>query len=117
MTIITECNKLTQTKHKTKHDSELFKRLKSDHTAEWYIHNLESLFENKMRKILWEFQIQTDPPILATRPDLMLINKKNKKELAFGWILPKIKENKNKNLDFIANKKKCMKRKGDGATN
>ena len=40
----------------------------------------ESIWENEMLKILWDFEIQTDHLIPARRPDLGLINKK-KKEL------------------------------------
>ena len=33
----------------------------------------------RMRKILWDIEIQTDRPILARRSDLMIVNKKKKK--------------------------------------
>ena len=36
----------------------------------------ESVLENEMHKILWDFAIKTDHPIPARRPDLVLINKK-----------------------------------------
>ena len=47
-----------------------------------------------MHKIFWDFEIQTDPPILARRLDIDLIKKKKEKkrkkgtELIFLWILP-----------------------------
>ena len=36
----------------------------------------ESVLENETHKILWDFEMQTDNPIPARRPDLLLINKK-----------------------------------------
>ena len=44
----------------------------------WYMHNPESDPENKMHKILWDFEIQMDYLISAKRPDLMFVNKKKK---------------------------------------
>ena len=44
----------------------------------WYMHNSESTLKNKMYKILWKFEIQTDQTISARRPDLVIGN--NKKE-------------------------------------
>ena len=45
------------------------------------MHKPESVLENETHKIIWDFEIKTDHPILARRPDLVLINtKKRKKE-------------------------------------
>ena len=38
----------------------LYKKLKFDHTNKWYMHNPASELENKMHKLLWDFEIQTD---------------------------------------------------------
>ena len=59
---------------------ELGKNLKFDHTNKWYMHNPESVLENEMHKLLWDFEIQTDHQISARRPDLKIINKKKKKK-------------------------------------
>ena len=40
------------------------------------MHNLESVQENEMHKIL--FEIQTDHLISARRPDLVIVNKEKK---------------------------------------
>ena len=42
------------------------------------MNNLESFQENETRRILWDFKIQTDHLIAAQRPDLVIINKKQK---------------------------------------
>ena len=33
--------------------------------------------ENEMYKVLWDFKIKMDHPILVRSPDLILVNKKN----------------------------------------
>ena len=43
------------------------------------MHNLESILENDTHKILWNFDIQTDPLISARQPDLVRVKKKKKK--------------------------------------
>ena len=45
------------------------------------MHNPESVQENEMHKLLWDFEIQTNHLISARRPDLVIINNnKNKKK-------------------------------------
>ena len=43
------------------------------------MHKVESILENEMHKILWDFEIETDPLILARRLDLVTNNKKKRK--------------------------------------
>ena len=42
------------------------------------MHNPAPVLENDMHKPLWDFNIQTDQLIPATRPDLIINNKKAK---------------------------------------
>ena len=42
------------------------------------MHKLEFVLENEWHKILWDFELQTDHPIQARKPDLILIYKKKK---------------------------------------
>ena len=44
------------------------------------MHNPAPVLENDTHKLLWDFNIQTDHLISARRPDLIIINKKKKKE-------------------------------------
>ena len=44
------------------------------------MHNPASVLENETHKLLWDFLIQTDDLISDLRPDLIIINKKKKKE-------------------------------------
>ena len=40
------------------------------------MYNPQSILKIEMNKILWDFEKQTDHLILARRPDLVIVNKK-----------------------------------------
>ena len=69
--MINEYSKLVRKEYKTRYSGvgrfsrEL--REKFDNTEKWYKHKPESLLENKMQKILRDFEIQTDQPLKARR--------------------------------------------------
>ena len=82
--IIYEYCKLAQNEYNTRHDwvgevihGKFWKKFKFDHTKRWYIHNPESFLENETYKIHWDFEIQTDYPLLARRPDLVIVKEKS----------------------------------------
>ena len=52
------------------------KKFKFDHTNKWYLDNPVSVLENAAHKLQWDFYIQTDHLISASRPGLIIINKK-----------------------------------------
>ena len=56
------------------------------------MNKLESVLENEMHKILWDFETQTNYLIPAPKPDFVLNNKKKKKLTAQLGV--KIKESK-----------------------
>ena len=56
------------------------KKFRYNHTIKWYMYNPESVLENEMHKIFWDFEIQTDPLVSARQPDLVIVNKKKKKK-------------------------------------
>ena len=58
---------------------ELCKKLKFVHTNKWYVYDSESVLENKMHKVLWDFEIESDHLISARRPYLVIVNKKKKR--------------------------------------
>ena len=87
------------------------------------MHNPESVMENEMHKILWDFETQTDHLILARRPDQVIVNKKKP-----CWIVDlavpadyrvKLKQSEkwDKYLNFARELKKTMEHEGDGDTN
>ena len=81
--IISECSKLAQKEYKTRYDWirkmiqwKLYKRLKFYHCTKLYLHKPEYILENRVHKILYDFDMQTDCQIPTRRPYLVLINKK-----------------------------------------
>ena len=84
---INESSKLVQKEYKARHNWvgkmiywELCKIFKIEHTNKRYMQKLESILENGMLKILWEFKIKTDHLIPARRSHLVIVN--NKREPA-----------------------------------
>ena len=45
----------------------------------WYIHKPQKVLESENCKILWGFPIETDKTLEHNRPDITVIDKKNKK--------------------------------------
>ena len=60
---------------------ELCKKFKFDHTNKWYMHNPESVVENEMHKILWDFDMQMDPLISTRQPETEIVDKKQSVKL------------------------------------
>ena len=44
------------------------------------MYNPESILENETHKLLWDFEILASNLILARRPNLVIVKKKEKKE-------------------------------------
>ena len=78
---ISERNKLEQKEYNTRYSrvkrwstGVVYQKLKFDHTNKWYMHNPETVQENEMHVVLWDFEIQTDHLISTWQP------KKEKKD-------------------------------------
>ena len=124
---VSECSKLAQKEYKARHDWvgkvihwEMCWKFKFDHTNKWYMHNPAPVLENDSHKLLWDFSIQMDPLIAATRPDLIIINKKKKKRICkiVDFVVPanhrinlKECEKKDKYLDLARELKKLWNMK------
>ena len=83
--IISSCNKLAQKEHKRRHDNlgklvhwKLAGKCNFEARDKWYEHEPENVLENEDYKILWDFSIQTDHVIAARRPDLVVVEKKDR---------------------------------------
>ena len=61
------------------------KKFKFDHTSKWYMHKPESVLENGMHKVIWDFEIQTDHLSSARRPGLVIVNKKQQQQKNSGF--------------------------------
>ena len=75
---------------------ELRKKFKLDPTNKWYTYNLESVLEDEMHKVLWDFEIQTDHLISARRT----VKKKKEKEKRERWVKLKESEKRDKYLEL-----------------
>ena len=100
------------------------KKFKFDHTNKWYLHKPASVLENDKNKLLWDLDIQTDHVTLARRPDLIIINLKERSFRIVDFAVPadhvvKLKESekKNKYLDLARELKKAKEHEVDYYTN
>ena len=83
------------------------------------MHNPESVLENEMHKILWDFEIQKDHLILARQPDLVIVHKKKRACWIVDFAVPadhsrvKLMEGKkrDKYLDLVQELKKLWNMK------
>ena len=54
----------------------------------WYEHERESVLENEDYKIMWDFSIQTDHIIEARRPDLVIVDRKERSCKIIDFAVP-----------------------------
>ena len=84
--IVAECKMLAQKYYQSwRHDKvaqvihwQLCHRFKINREDKWYNHIPEPGLESREHKILWDFKIQTDNPIEANKPDIVVFNKESK---------------------------------------
>ena len=77
----------------------------------WYEHEPESVLENEDYKILWDFSIQTDHVIEARRPDLIVVDKKERSCKIIDFAVPRDSRIEEKEKD-----KRNISRLGKGVT-
>ena len=95
--ILNGCPKLAQTEYKMRHDKvaaaihwSLCKRFgfQESKTCKWYEHRAEKVLENDAVKILWDFHVQTDKNIEHCRPDILMVNKREKEAIIIDIVVP-----------------------------
>ena len=57
-------------------------------TCKWYEHRAEKVLENDAIKMLWDFHVQTDKNIEYCRPDILIVNKREKKAIIIDIAVP-----------------------------
>ena len=79
------CSKLAQNEYKRRHDNlgkivhwKLAIKCNFEARNKWYEHEAESKLDNEDYKILCDSSIQTDQVIEARRPDLVVVDKKER---------------------------------------
>ena len=80
------CEKLAQKEYNRRHDNvakkihwDICKKNRLEHSEKWYEYSTEGAAENEEIKALWDINIQRDNLIEASRPDLIIIEKKEQK--------------------------------------
>ena len=93
--IVSGCSKLAQKDYKRRHDNlgkivhwKLARKYNFEAGGKWYEHEPESVLENEDYKILWGFSIQTDHVIQAWRPDLVVVDKKERNFKIIDFAVP-----------------------------
>ena len=93
--IVSGCSKLAQKEYKRRHDHlgkivywKLARKCNFEAGDKWYEHEPESVLENEDYKILWDFSIQTDHVIEACRPDLVVVDKKERSCKIIDFAVP-----------------------------
>ena len=93
--IVSGCCKLAQKEYKRRHDNlgkvvhwKLARKCNFEAGDKWYEHEPESVLENEDYKILWDFSIQTDHVIEARRPDLVVVDKKERSCKIIDFAVP-----------------------------
>ena len=84
--ILSGCSKLAQKECKRRHDNlgkvvhwKLARKCNFLEAGDkWYEHEPKNVLENIDYKIFWDFNIQTDHVIEAQRPDLVVVDKKER---------------------------------------
>ena len=83
--IVSGCSKLAQKEYKGRHDNlgkivhrKLARKGNFEAGDKWYEDEPESVLENEDYKILLDFSIQTDHVVEARRPDLAVVDKKER---------------------------------------
>ena len=76
--IVSGCSKLAQKECKIIVHWKLARQCNFEAGNKWYEHEPESVLENEDHKMLWNFSIRTDHVIGAQRPDLVVVDKKER---------------------------------------
>lgn len=93
--LVCGCEKLAQKEYKRRHDNvakkvhwDFCKKNGLEHTEKWYEHVPEGVVENEEVKVLWDINVQCDNVIEARRPDIIVIDKKERKGLIIDIAVP-----------------------------
>ena len=84
--LVCGCEKLAQKEYKRRHGNvtkkvhwDFCKKNGLEHTEKWYKHVPVGVVENEEVKFLWDIFVQCDNVIEARRPDIIVIDKKQRK--------------------------------------
>ena len=106
--IVSGCSKFAQKEYKRRHDNlgkivhlKVARKCNFDAGDKWYEHDPKSVLENEDYKTLWDFSIQTDHAIEARRPDLVVVDKKERSCKIIDFAVPRDSRIEEKEKDKI----------------
>lgn len=118
--IICECKKLAQREYKRRHDNiakfihwKMSEKYGLERKEKWYEHCPEGVVENDNIKLIWDINIQCDNVIEARRPDLIVVDKKNKSCIIIDVTIPgdcRVHEKEREKVEKYQNLKIELKR-------
>ena len=83
--VVSECGKLAQTEYKGRYDNvaryihcQLCGKCGLERANSWYEQKPEGVAESENFKVLWDFTVQCKRKIEARRPDIVIIDKKER---------------------------------------
>ena len=107
--IVSECKVLAQREYKRRHDKiaqfvhwELCGKFRGERASNWYEHRPEGVIENDEVKILWDFMIQCDRMVEYRKPDIVVVEKKERRCLVIDVAVPgdiRIEEKENEKVE------------------
>ena len=93
--VVSECKMLAQKEYKRRHDNvariihwELCGKYKLDRAEKWYEHKPEGAVESSDVKLLWDFMIQCDRVVECRKPDIVIVDKKERKCVIIDVAIP-----------------------------
>jgi len=118
--IIRKCSKLAQLQYKKRHNKvaaavhwSLCETYHIKRSEQWYQHTTEPVIETESVKILWDMNIQTDHVIEHRQPDIIVVDKDNKRELLIDIAVPadaRVEEKEQERMDRYQDLARELKR-------
>ena len=122
--IVSECSKMAQKQYKEwRHDKvaqivhwKICEKHKIERGDKWYEHKTEKVIETDEIKLLWDFPIQTDHKLEHNKPDLVYIDKRDKKCKIIDVACPfdgRISKKEREKIEYYQDLKREIKRLWD----
>ena len=70
----------------------LCKKFSLEKSQKWYLHNPQTVSKKVNHKLIWDMNIQCDNIIVERRPDITIVNKKEKTARIIDVAIPWTKE-------------------------
>ena len=93
--IVSECSKLAQREYKRRHDNvarivhwKLCEKFNLEKSEKWYLQKPQTVSENVNDKLIWDMNIKCDNVIVERRPDVVIVNKTEKRAILIDIAIP-----------------------------